>query len=181
MAEETNPLKRTLDDIDEIGRYFVILLAVAPSIGGALQNQKISSVWGLLGLTAPFTAAVAVQTYFFLRRSFKHAVSYLVSAWGLLLALSLVSRLIGLGSAIDVGNVLEQHLTDPVLPIFKYVPLGDLLTTLWRCVEDYFELYKPVAFCLALVCGIYLGYRFAKADEKKELAASDLKKAAAAG
>jgi hypothetical protein len=168
MAEETNPVKRTVDDIENLGKYLSILLVFFPTLAGHLANGNARDIWGLLALTMPFTATVALVTYFAMRGTFRIS-GLLVAAYLSLLALSLVSKWIGLGTDIDVGKFVIEH------------PSGNPVSLLWALLWDYFELYGAVTFCASLGCGLYLGYRYARAAEAKENAASELKKSAATG
>ncbi len=161
MSQRTNPIGRTEDDIERLGKYLRIILLFCPTLAGQLVNPNGRDIWGLLALTAPFTAAVALVTYLDIRGEIHGIGGFLLSASLLLIALSLVSKWMGLGTAIDVGKFLQQH----------QEASGNPLTLLWGLLRAYFELYKPVTFCASLGCGIYLGYSSAKAASAKENAA----------
>jgi hypothetical protein len=168
MAEKTNPVMQTVDDIESLGKYLSILLVLFPTVAGHLANGNAHDIWGLLALTMPFTATVALVTYFEMRERFR-VPGLLLGAYLLLLAISLVSKWIGLGTEIDAGKFVIEH------------PSGNPVSLLWALLRDYFELYGAVTFCASVGCGLYLGYRYAKAAEAKDNAANELKKSAATG
>ncbi len=112
--------------------------------------------------TGTYTATVALVTFLDVRGKFRSFSNFLLSSILLLLGLSLLCRLLGVGTAIDVGIVWQpENLT------------GNPLMLLWILLSAYFRLYHAVTFCVALACGIYLGYRHAKAAEARENAARE--------
>ena len=185
LAQDTNPVEQTVDEVGKLGQCFDLVIALVPSVAGALANHQIKSIWSLLILTAPFTVTVAFQTYRVMRGKIESVFGFGYSTVVLLIALSLVSQWIGIGAAIHVDQVIAQQ--------------GQLLAENYRnrhtslnrvslvylffvaLLGAYFDLYQPVTFVASLVCGVYLGYRFAKAKEvRARIAAQRQKKAAGA-
>lgn len=137
---------------------------LSPSIAGTFQNQGITSILRLIVFTAPLTCAIAVQTYRVVRGKVRNFFSFLGSSALLLTGLNLLSQLTGIGEAIN--SVQTPSFGHPVdLESTHY----GVLSTLWRLLEGYFELYTKVTFFASVICGVYLGYRSAKIMEKASL------------
>jgi len=172
MADEKNSVSQLMDDVDWLGRFFTILLILCPSIAGALQAQNISSIWGLIILTAPFTLAVALQTYLVMKEQYHSLLGFMFWSCVLLAVLSLVSHWVGVGRAVDAGKIMQQSQQE-ILRQHNYTHNGRewILRPFFNFLGGYYDLYKPLTFWMSAACGMYLGYRAGREPKPAEKAA----------